>query len=304
MHAVVLINEQAGSVVERGPATLAAEIRQAFEAAGHAVEVDCCAPKRMTAAIEKAAARPDVDVVVAGGGDGTLSAAAATLAGGRVALGCLPLGTMNLYCRALGMPTDVDAAVQSLADGRVGNADLGEVNGRLFLHHVSIGLQPSVVESRNKEQYSGKLSKMWATAKTMLRTLRNPSSLDVFLDLREGARRVRVPAIFVTSNPIITDRPGIRQTQSAHRLGVYVCTSVRWDDLVQLGTTLMLSDLVEAHSLDLYELPETTIRRARHAGRGFRASVDGELVRFESPLRIVCRKDALRLLLPAETAAP
>jgi diacylglycerol kinase family enzyme len=298
MRTIVLINEKAGSVVARGPETLAREIRVAFEEAGHAVEVDCCAPKRMTAAIETAAARPDVDAIVAGGGDGTLSAAAATLAGGEVALGCLPLGTMNLYCRALGMPMDVRAAVRALAQGRIGMADMGLVNGRPFLHHVSLGLQPSIVMTRNREDFSGRLGKMWATAKTFFRKLRTASPFSVAIDFPDGVRPFRVPAIFVTSNPLLRDRTGIQQARNAHRLGLYICTSARWDDLLRVGASMVLSDGEGATFLEIHELPEVTIRRRR--GKGFNASVDGEIVRFASPLEIACRADALRLLIPAD----
>jgi diacylglycerol kinase family enzyme len=298
MRTIVLINEKAGSVVARGPETLAREIRVAFEEAGHAVEVDCCAPKRMTAAIETAAARPDVDAIVAGGGDGTLSAAAATLAGGEVALGCLPLGTMNLYCRALGMPMDVGDAVRALAQGRIGKADMGLVNGRPFLHHVSLGLQPSIVMTRNREDFSGRLGKMWATTKTFFRKLGTASPFSVAIDFPDGVRPFRVPAIFVTSNPLLRDRTGIQQARNAHRLGLYICTSARWDDLLRVGASMVLSDGEGATFLEIHELPEVTIRRRR--GKGFNASVDGEIVRFASPLEIACRADALRLLIPAD----
>jgi diacylglycerol kinase family enzyme len=304
MRAVVLINEKAGTVVERGAGILAETVRAAFAEAGHAVEVDCCAPDRMDDAIGQAAARTDIDVVVAGGGDGTLSAAAATLAGSKIALGCLPLGTMNLYCRALGMPMDIDDAIRSLAAGRIAPADMGDVNGRLFLHHVSIGLQPSIVMTRNREDYSGRLGKMWATAKTFVRKLRNPAPVSVEVDLPGGARRFRVPAIFVTSNPLLEGQPGVEQSRDAHRLGLYICTSARWDDLLQVGASMMLSDGERAESLEFHELSDVTIRRSREGKGGFLASVDGEIVRFDSPLEIACREGAVRLLLPEPAARP
>jgi diacylglycerol kinase family enzyme len=302
MRTIVLINKKAGSVVERGPDVLAGAIRATFEEAGQAVEVDCCKPKRMTAAIEEAAARDDVDAIIAGGGDGTLSAAAATLAGGKVALGCLPLGTMNLYCRALGMPLDVDAAVRALAGGRIATADMGTVNGRPFLHHVSLGLQPSIVMTRNREDFSGKLGKMWATAKTFVRKLGNAAPVSVAIDFPDGVRPFRVPAIFVTSNPLLRKGPGIVQSRSAHRLGLYICTSARWDDLLRVGASMVLSDGEGATCLEIHEMPEVKIRR--RSGRAFNVSVDGEIVRFDSPLEISCHADALRLLLPVEAAAP
>lgn len=304
MRAAVLINAKAGTVRERGADVLGAEIRTAFEDSGHDVTVDACEPADMDDAIEAAAARTGIDVIVAGGGDGTLSAAAAKLAGTDVALGCLPLGTMNLYCRAIGIPMDLDAAISGLAGGRIESADMGEVNGRPFLHHVSIGVQPAIVETRNKEEYSGKLGKRWATLKTFFRELRSPTTVRVNLSWPGEERRFKAPAVVVTSNPILSDVPGIRQSQAMHRLGVYVCVSVEWGDLAKIGTTLILSDLAEAECVEMFELPAVDIGRQRHARKGFRASVDGEIVHFDSPLSVTCRKNALRLLLPDQPSQP
>jgi diacylglycerol kinase family enzyme len=298
MRAVVLINAKAGTVVERGGDDLCAEVREAFAAAGHAVEAECCDPADMADRIGRTALRTDIDAIVAGGGDGTLSMAAAKLAGRKVALGFLPLGTMNLYCRALGMPQDLDGAIRSLAHGRVEPADLGEVNGRLFLHHVSIGLQPSIVARRNGEDYSGRLGKMWATAKTFVRTLRNPKPVSVVLRLPGGDRPYRVPAIFVMSNPLRDGRPGIEQHHSAHRLGVYICTSVEWSDLLQIAAGMAAAARQDVDCLELHTAPEVAIDRAHKSRKGFRASVDGEIVAFNAPLKIACRKDAFRLLVP------
>lgn len=304
MRTAVLINAKAGTVRERGADALAGDIRAAFAEAGHDVAVDACEPADMDDAIEAAAARTDIDVIVAGGGDGTLSAAAAMLAGRDVALGCLPLGTMNLYCRAIGVPMNLEEAIASLARGRIESADMGEVNGRPFLHHVSIGVQPAIVETRNKEEYSGKLGKRWATLKTFFRELRSPTTVSVELSWPDARRRFTVPAVMITSNPILSDVPGIRQSQADHRLGVYVCASVEWGDLVQIGTTLILSDLAKADCLESFELPAVDIHRQRHARKGFRASVDGEIVHFDSPLSVSCRENALRLLLPEQPARP
>jgi diacylglycerol kinase family enzyme len=109
-----------------------------------------------------------------------------------------------------------------------------------------------------------------------------------------------VPAIFVTSNPLLRDRTGIQQARNAHRLGLYICNSARWDDLLRVGASMVLSDGEGATCLEIHELPEVTIRRRARPGRGFNASVDGEIVRFASPLELACRADALRLLIPAD----
>jgi diacylglycerol kinase family enzyme len=96
------------------------------------------------------AARQGYDVVVAFGGDGTVNEAANGLAGSDTALACLPGGRANVYCRMLGIPTDVVDATEHLLElahnWRPRRVDLGFVNGRKFLFSAGAGLDASVVE--------------------------------------------------------------------------------------------------------------------------------------------------------------
>ncbi len=88
------------------------------------------------------ALRPDLLIV--GGGDGTLSLAARHLAYRDVALGILPLGTTNNFARTLGIPLQVAAAVSVLAGGKVADVDLGQADGTFFANLVSVGLSGHV----------------------------------------------------------------------------------------------------------------------------------------------------------------
>jgi diacylglycerol kinase family enzyme len=96
------------------------------------------------------AANEGYDVVVAFGGDGTVNEAANGLAGSNTPLSCLPGGRTNVYCRMLGIPTDVVDATEHLLmladDWRPRRVDLGYVNDRKFLFSAGAGLDASVVE--------------------------------------------------------------------------------------------------------------------------------------------------------------
>lgn len=87
------------------------------------------------------------DLVVVGGGDGTVSYAAGRLAGTRVVLGVLPLGTANDLARTLEIPSTLPEACAVLADGKVVDIDLGRANGQPFLNVASVGLSVGVTES-------------------------------------------------------------------------------------------------------------------------------------------------------------
>jgi diacylglycerol kinase family enzyme len=96
------------------------------------------------------AGREGYDVVVAFGGDGTVNEAANGLAGFDTPLSCLPGGRTNVYCRMLGIPTDVVDATEHLLqiadDWRPRRVDLGYVNDRKFLFSAGVGLDASVVQ--------------------------------------------------------------------------------------------------------------------------------------------------------------
>ncbi len=96
------------------------------------------------------AARESYDAVVAFGGDGTVNEAANGLAGSDTPLTCLPGGRTNVYCRMLGIPTDVVDATEHLLriadDWSPRRVDVGHVNGRSFLFSAGVGLDASVVQ--------------------------------------------------------------------------------------------------------------------------------------------------------------
>ena len=80
------------------------------------------------------------DMIVVGGGDGTLNAAAAGVMQAGRPLGILPMGTANDLARTLGIPMELEGAIRIIAEGHTKWIDAGAVNGQLFFNVASIGL--------------------------------------------------------------------------------------------------------------------------------------------------------------------
>jgi len=111
------------------------------------------------------------DLVVVGGGDGTVSYAAGRVVGTNVVLGVLPLGTANDFARTLEIPNNLAEACATVADGKVVDIDLGRANGKPFLNVASAGLSVAVTEalSPRLKRYIGPLAYNIATLRAYAR---------------------------------------------------------------------------------------------------------------------------------------
>jgi diacylglycerol kinase (ATP) len=91
------------------------------------------------------------DVLFVAGGDGTVNEVMNGLAAARVldrvAIGILPFGTGNDFATALGIPSDIDAALEVLVRAEERRTDLGEVNGRVFINTSGGGFIAEVSEA-------------------------------------------------------------------------------------------------------------------------------------------------------------
>ena len=100
-------------------------------------------PRRLSELLEEALAL-EPDLLIVGGGDGSLSEAVKHVAGRDVALGVLPLGTTNNFARSLGLPLDLAKAVRVFSQGKVADIDLGLAGDRAFANLASFGVSVEV----------------------------------------------------------------------------------------------------------------------------------------------------------------
>ncbi|MGP9822246.1 lipid kinase [Salinarimonas sp. NSM] len=130
---------------------------------------DCREPETLSDIIR--AHRDDVEMVIVGGGDGTMNAAARGLIDTGLPLGILPLGTANDLARTLGIPEDLDAAADVIIAGHTRRIDCGEVNGRPFFNVASIGLSAELARglTRDLKRRFGKLGYAIAAVQVLAR---------------------------------------------------------------------------------------------------------------------------------------
>ena len=121
-----------------------------------------------------AAAEEGCDALFVAGGDGTVNEAMNGLSAARaladVAVGIIPFGTGNDFAAALGIPTETDAALGVLLEGREVRVDLGQVNGRVFVNTSGGGLigEVSVAVTPQLKTIAGRLAYLIGGAQALL----------------------------------------------------------------------------------------------------------------------------------------
>jgi diacylglycerol kinase family enzyme len=142
---LIIVNPYATTVSDRLKNLVVYALRGSYEV--DAIDTEA---RQHATELTREAARAGYDVVVAFGGDGTVNEAANGLAGTATPLTCLPGGRANVYCRLLGIPTDIVDATEHLLgladDWRPRRVDVGVVNDRRFVFSAGLGLDASVVE--------------------------------------------------------------------------------------------------------------------------------------------------------------
>ena len=212
---------------------------------------------------EAVAARPGV--IVAGGGDGTVSTVAAALVDTDISLGVLPLGTLNHFAKDLGLPLELDAAVGCIAGGATSRVDVGEVNGRVFVNNSSLGLYPDIVRDREQQQKRFGRGKWHALLRASIAALRRYPFLHVSLTVEGRERAYRTPFVFIGNNDYRMEglALGERTALDDGLLSLYVAQRPGRLRLVQLALRALLGRLRETRDFD--QMHATEIRRGEQA---------------------------------------
>lgn len=293
-----MVNRQAGTVRSMGEEAVRQLITESF---GDTATLALLDGGEIEARLRELLADDGVDRLFIGGGDGTLASAAALAAEGRVAIGILPLGTMNLMAQTIGMKTDLREALAQLRSAEVKPIDAAEANGRLFLHHVSFGLQPRMVRIRERMGYSSRFTKMLAAVRATLAVLGNPQSQRLSLTIDGTTTEMKTPGLIVSNN-LYENAMMLKQARlDEGTLGIYALSPMSL--VAFLGLAL---DVLRGRWMDNVNVSErhgsaVTILRSGRFGRrrhSIKATLDGELVLLDLPLRIASRPAALRLLVP------
>ena len=291
---VVILNSRAGTVSSRR--AIAAELRDLFQAAGRDAEVVTLRPGQNPTEVARAATARSA-IVVAGGGDGTVSGVAAGVVDSPAALGVLPLGTLNHFAKDLRLPLGLPEAVGVIAAAHIGTVDVGTVNDRIFINNSSIGVYPDIVQEREALRQQG-YRKWPEMAIATLRVIRQYPRMTVRIEVEGQRRSWRTPFLFVGNNEYTIDglRIGARAALNTGNLFVYVSPRARARDLPLLLARALAGRARRSGAFEIIPAAAATIDTWR-AGH-IHVATDGEVVILRSPLSFRSRPGALRVVLP------
>lgn len=292
-HIAVILNPASGGGSE---AETAGRITELFQARGSVAAITLVREGVSISDVVRQAVAAGAAAVVAVGGDGTVSAVAAALIRSETPLGVIPAGTLNHFAKDLGVPLDLEQAVEVIANGKVTAVDVGEVNDRFFLNNSSIGVYPRIVELRDQYRKKG-VGKWIAAAWASLAVLRRRPFLGVRIQSREGVILRRSPFVFVGNNEYRMSglHPGSRESLTGGRLALYVMKAEGRQRLLQVAWEVLRRGAEEASELDCIPVTEVEVATKR---RNLQVALDGEIVTLQSPLRYRVLPGVLRVLTP------
>jgi YegS/Rv2252/BmrU family lipid kinase len=250
-------------------------------------------PKRLVPTV-KAAVASGAPMVIVGGGDGSLSSAVDELVDRDTVFALLPLGTANSFARTLGIPLDLDGAIQVIATGQRRRVDLGRIDGDYFANCAAMGLSPMIGEGipHGLKRWAGRAGYLvWA----------------MWCMVRFRAFRLRIRGDGIDETIWATE---VRIANGSHHGGVELIESAELDSgeiVVQAVVGRSNLSLMRDWFAKYWKLPTRERTTREFHGRRLqidtrprqRISIDGEVV-AKTPCVAEAAERAIEVVVPAE----
>lgn len=274
----------------------AASAREALDRAG-GFEIREAGPDTLAARVREVLSGGARRVLVAGG-DGTIGAAASVLAGTGAELAILPCGTLNHLAKDLSLPLDLVAAARVATTGRAVAVDAAVVNDRLFLNTSSVGAYVTFVRAR--ERLERRLGYHAASIVAGIRLLVRMPTFRVTIQVEGVKREYLSPLVFIGVGERELQLPTLGARVRGGRTGLHVMVVRRRSGARALALALAaaargLEAVAKTPAMDSFLVDECLVEPRTRT-----VSLDGELVRLESPLRYRHVADHLRVIVASD----
>lgn len=240
------------------------------------------------------AVRDGIDVLMIGGGDGSISSMGACLIGSSTSLGAVPLGSGNGLARHFNIPMDPALAIKRLSDAEPKQIDVGLMNNRPFLITCSMAWDAALTETFERSPIRGMLSYVLAGVYRFFEY--TPHPLDLVIDHAERLH-LADPLIFTVANLSQFGGGAVIAPDAAPDDGMLELIAVRRQDVASILTNL---DKVFSHRIA--EIPKLIYRRFSHLlvrrPGAYPIQMDGECVQAPAEINIRVLPKQLNILAP------
>jgi diacylglycerol kinase (ATP) len=293
-HVFVVLNPVAGSATS--------DVRDALCRSCPADKIACeihetGRDERLAEVVREAVGR-GCDLVVAAGGDGTISAVANGLVGSPVPLGIIPLGTANVLARELGIPVALESACELLASPHATTRiDAMRIGDACYFTQVGVGIDALMIRDTKREHKRrfGRLAYLWTAATRLVGF--QPRRFVVVTDGRE--KRVRASEIVVANCGILGQPPfrwGPDIRLDDGRLDVCVVRARNLVDYLKISWYVITARHKRSPNVRYLSARRNVAIAAR---RPLPVQGDGEII-GETPVTVDVVPNAVVVIVPAE----
>jgi diacylglycerol kinase family enzyme len=289
---IALVNARAGEVLQRGQEAFGAAITDGFRALGVDCEVRFVPPRRMAGALRRAdAGKPDA--VLIAGGDGTVNHLLEHLTEVDAPIGLLPLGTLNLLARDLGLSGPIADILPQLARLSLRRVDLGEVNGELFHSNAGLGFYVRMARAREHARRTLPFSKILGLAVASFRSVwaHRPVAVDITVD---GQVETHLADAVLVTNHHFEGADWRRARLDTGLLEIHMLRATGLLGRLRAGIAVYRGTWRSLPHLESRSASSITVRR--HGRSRSTITLDGEVYRVRNPMHFRSRTGALRLV--------
>lgn len=274
-----------------------AHAEEVFAAAGHVLDCRVVPGAALAGELARVARDVDTDVLLAGGGDGTISAAAAACFETGKPLAVLPAGTMNLFARTLKVPPDLEEALEAIAGGGLVAVDIATANGAPFVHQYSVGLHARLVRIREEMPYGNRWEKMLANVRAVAGAVSKRLRFQVEIVSSSGSEVRIASGISVSNNLLGEGHVPHADVVDGGVLGVYLAKPMSVGEALRLLMLMMLGRWKGHPRVSETEVSEVALTFPKRK-RSARALIDGELVPLPARVELKIHPGALKAFAP------
>lgn len=296
----VVYNARSGALLARAAASPEEQLTELFGKRGVQADLKPFDMSTLTADVRELLTHGP-DALIIAGGDGTVKAVAERMLAHDLPMGILPLGTMNLLARDLGVPADLDAAADALLAAPVDRIDVATVNGEPFLHSSMLAMLPHLGRIRERSRGGAGFGTVRLLDKALRLIRRYPRMpLTIVVDGQEHTIRTR--AVVVSCNPLAAGPAPIpgRDRLDDGLVAVYVTLERTSWDLVEVTAKLFNGGWRQDERIRSYEGKTVEVRSSKLALMSVMS--DGEIAQLTTPLRYEVQPKALAVLAPGAAA--